>query len=358
MRFRHLFSTAVFVGLPAITLPVASGSHVPPGQTGSVAPAELALQLHADVRHLAGEIGERNLYHPDRLEAAATWIEQAFKRMGYAGVHRLPVAVRAKDYALPADTTAFNIEAILPGTALAEEQIIIGAHYDSKVAMPRWNAHWPPTPDHPGTPGANDNASGVATVLALARRFAGHPQSRTLRFVAFVNEEPPFYQTAAMGSLAYARSLRLQGLRKVRMITPETLGCYSSRPHTKRSGAALLLADLLDLPARSDYVSCSSNWRSRHWAGQCAPLFARHGTLEVRTVALPAVVKKVAWSDDWSFWQCGYPAFAVTDTAYLRSDQYHEVDDTPDRLDYQPMAQVVWALGCAVEDLASNESRW
>ena len=349
-----LLSAAALVGLLATALLSTSCSHLPPGRAGSIAPAELAHQLRADVQLLAGDIGERNLYHPDKLETAAAWIEGEFRRMGYQTVRRLPVAVRGKDYALPADVTAWNIEAVLPGTSHGGEQMVIGAHYDSKVQMPRWNAHWPPTPELPGTPGANDNGSGVATVLALARRFVGHPQSRTLRFVAFVNEEPPFYQTEAMGSLAYARKLKADGFKKVRMITPETLGCYSVRSNAKRS----FIAPLLGLPNRPDYVAFAGNHASRHWIARCARGFAPHATLELRTLALPAVVKKVAWSDDWSFWQCGYPAFAVTDTAYGRSDQYHEVYDTPEKLDYGPMAGVVWALAGMVGEAANDPAGW
>jgi len=358
MSYGFLLSATTLIGMLAIVLPGTACSHLPPGRTGFTPPVELAHRLRADVQHLAGEIGERNLYHPEKLAKAADWIEAAFKRMGYQTVRRQPVFVRGKDYALPADVTAWNIEAVLPGKTRADEQLVIGAHYDSKVAMPRWNAHWPPMPMRPGTPGANDNGSGVATVLALARRFVGHPQARTLRFVAFVNEEPPFYQTDAMGSLAYARNLQREGRQKVRMITPETLGCYSARPHAKRAGTALLLASILELPERSDYISFSGNWGSWRWLETSARRFALHSALEVRTVALPAVAKKVAWSDDWSFWQCGYPAFAVSDTAYLRSDQYHEVYDTPEKLDYRPMAQVVWALGDMVADAANNPVRW
>ena len=318
----------------------------------------LVRQLQTDVRHLAGAIGERNLYHPQKLAAAAEWIEGRFKHMGYQQVRRLPVPVHGDDFALPADTIAFNIEAVLPGTSMPEETLVIGAHYDTKVAMPRWNAHWPPTPDKPGTPGANDNGSGVAAMLALAEYFVGRPHARTLRFVAFVNEEPPFYQTEAMGSLVYARSLKAQGITQVRMITPETLGCFSARSNRKRTGAVRLLAAILRLPPEPDYVSFSSNWSSRRWMERFGQVFATRPPLALRAVALPAFSKKVAWSDDWSFWQCGYPAFAVTDTAYLRSDQYHELWDTPDSLDYEPLAGVVQALGATVADVVNDPAPW
>ena len=344
MKLGKLFSATLVVLLAN------SCSHLPPGVSESHAPEELAHELQADVQHLAGAIGERNLYHPEKLEAASDWIESEFLSMGYSTVCRQPVVVRGRDFALPEDATVWNIEAILPGGSLADEHLIIGAHYDSKVAMPRWHGHWPPNPENKGTPGANDNASGMATVLALARRFAGHPQERTIHFVAFVNEEPPFYQTEAMGSLVYARSLKAAGLEKVRMFTPETLGCYSPKPHRKRIG----VASLFGLPDRHDYVAFVCNLASRPWVTDMAKRYSRHSAKDLRTLTLPALSKKGAWSDDWAFWQCGYPAFAVTDTAYFRSDQYHDLSDTPEALAYGPMAQVVKALGTAVEEAASD----
>ena len=353
MSFGLLLSTATCVALLILVFLSTSCSLLPPGSSLSGASVQLADQLRTDVEHLAGAIGERNLYRPEKLEEAASWIEGQFHAMGYQTV-RQPVFVRGKDYGLSKDVTAWNIEALLPGTTFANEHLVIGAHYDSRVAMPHWHDHGPPTPEAPGTPGANDNGSGVATVLALARTFARHPQARTIRFVAFVNEEPPFYQTEAMGSLVYARQLRATGIRKVRMITPETLGCYSVRSRSKRIG----LASIFGLPDRPDYIAFAGNQGSRRWIGEMARQFAGHSTVPVRTVALPAVAKKVAWSDDWSFWQCGYPAFAVTDTAYFRSDHYHETTDTPDTLDYEPMAEVVSALGNAVREVANDSAPW
>ena len=329
-----------------------SCSH-PPGCASSGKDSEIEEYLQASVQHLAGTIGERNLYHPEALATSAQWIEDEFRRMGYTP-SRLPVEVASERFGLPNAVTAWNIEAVLLGSSLADEQLIVGAHYDSKVAMPRWNDHWPPTPESPGTPGANDNASGVGTVLAVAGHLAGQRPLRTVRFVAFVNEEPPFYQTEAMGSLVYARKLRQEGFKKLRMITPETLGCYSSRPRRKR----LAVASVLGLPDRPDYIAFVGNWASRHWIREVAGIFAPQSGIDVRTVELPTVSKKVAWSDDWSFWRCGYPAFAITDTAYYRSDHYHETTDTPDTLDYRAMAEVVKALAQTVERVAKDPLQW
>ena len=314
----------------------------------AVPPPAIAMDLRRTIEKLAGEIGERNLYNPLKLELTQNWIEEEFKRLGYGEVSRLPVKVKGSEYALEKDVVAWNLEAILPGSDPTRSTIVVGAHYDSKVATPNWHDHWPPEPQNAGTPGANDNASGIAAVLSLAKQLRNKKLAETIRFVAFVNEEPPFYQTEAMGSLVYARMLEEQGLKSVRMFTPETLGCYSIRPRNKRPW----ITSLLGLPDRPDYVAFLGNFGSKAWMEEVAQAFSEVSRIEVRTLALPAISKKVAWSDDWSFWQAGFSAFAVTDTAFLRHDDYHELDDIPGNVDYEPMAEVVWALGLVLEKLA------
>ncbi len=305
--------------------------------------------LRRTVKTLAGDIGERNGHRPEALERAAAWVEAELAATGLP-VRRLPVVVPDGAPFHCGPRTLWNLDAVKTGTTRASEVIVIGAHYDSKVATPGWHDHGPPQPQRPGTPGANDNASGIAAVLALARAFAEMPTARTLRFAAFVNEEPPYYQTDAMGSLVYARMCAAEpGLRVVGMFTPETIGCYSVRPRTKR----LRAASLLGLPDRPDYVAFLTHWGARRFTRSCADLFARSCPVPVRVAALPRLHRRVAWSDDWSFWETGVPAFAVTDTAFLRHDDYHEIDDTPDTLDYPQMAAVVDGLRHMLAALAN-----
>lgn len=327
-----------------------STTHVPRPELGLAPGNRLAIanDLRATVATLASDIGERNLYHPTNLERAAQWIERELSVRGYTTIRRTPVEVRGAEFNLPRDATAYNIEAEIPGTS--GDVLVIGAHYDSKVSMPGWHAHWPPTPEKPGTPGANDNASGVAGLLALAGQLRDVKPTPTLRFVAFANEEPPFFQTSAMGSFAYAKSLRDAGSSQVRMIALDSIGCYSVRERSKRTGAVSLVG-LKDTP---DYVALLGNLGSRDWMTAAAEAIARSGPMPVRTLALPRIGKAVAWSDDWSFWEHGYLAFTVTDTAYLRSDSYHELTDTAETLDYEAMAEVVSALGAAIRDLADH----
>ena len=173
-----------------------------------LSPDEVALreELRADVQKLAGEIGERNMWHYPQLNAAADFIENSFSR---AGLHP-----RRDSYELHGQA-CHNIEAEIPGAH--PEIILIGAHYDSVF----------------GSPGANDNGSGVAATLALARRFAGRKPEHTLRFVAFVNEEPPYFLSGEMGSLVYAGRCKARGDKISAMISLETIGYFSDAPHSQ-----------------------------------------------------------------------------------------------------------------------------
>jgi Zn-dependent M28 family amino/carboxypeptidase len=308
----------------------------------------LAAELQADVETLASAIGERNVYRPGTLDAAATHVERGFAASGLA-TRMLPVEIPDDPRFRCTPQTTWNVEAEKPGGDRSREVLVVGAHYDSKVATPTWYGSGPPLPDRPGTPGANDNATGVAAVLALARRFANIPTRRTVRFVAFSNEEPPFFQTVAMGSRIYARSCTLDPeIRVISMIAIDTIGCFSRRSGRKR----IPLSGLVGLPNRPDYVAFVGNLSSRGLTRRSAAVFNQVSAVKARTASFPAVNPLIAWSDDWSFWQEGVPAFTVTDTSFQRSDDNHEVTDTADRLDYLPMAEVIRGLAAVVRALA------
>lgn len=314
-------------------------------------PATAADDLRRTIGKLAGEVGERNIWHSEKLADAANWIEAELTRAGYKA-RRQEFSV-AKTNQGSASNLVWNIEAELRGTSRPEEILIIGAHYDSKAATSYWHAHGPTTPEKPGTPGANDNASGVAAMLALAKFFEGHPQRRTIRFVAFVNEEPPFYQTPKMGSWVYAQASKMRDEKIVGMISAETLGCYSVRPRHKRNLFFRLFAPLFGLPDRPDYVAFVGNFNSRVLVREAKEAFRNQVDFPVRSVAVPTLHRRVAWSDDWAFWKYGFRAFSVTDTAYLRHDDYHELDDTPEKIDYEQMSRVVEGLKGVIRKLAN-----
>jgi len=299
-----------------------------PGRNISTAAAlterEVALraELIADVQALAGDIGERNTTRYAQLNAAADFIEGSLARAG--------LTPRRESYDLRGQA-CHNIEVEIRGTR--PEIIVVGAHYDSVL----------------GSPGANDNASGVAGLLALARRFAGKPCGQTLRFVAFVNEEPPYFQTEEMGSFVYASRCKARGDKISAMISLETIGYFSDAPGSQSYPSPGLGAFY---PTTGNYIGFVGNFGSRALVRRSIGLFREQGKVPSEGAALPSFIPGVAWSDQWSFWQCGYPAIMLTDTAPFRYPHYHERTDTPDKLEYDRFALVVSGMEKVIAELA------
>jgi len=299
-----------------------------PGKNVSVAaqlsPDEMGLreELRRDVQTLAGDIGERNLNRYPQLQAAAEFIESSFVRAG--------LQAKRDSYTLNS-VLCHNIDAEVRGSS--PEIVLIGAHYDSVV----------------GAPGANDNGSGVAATLALARRFAARSTSKTLRFVAFVNEEPPFFQTPQMGSFVYASRCKQRGDKIAAMISLETIGYFSDAPHSQKYPAPGLG---IFYPTTANFIGFVGNFHSRALVRRAISLFRAQQKIPSEGAALPAFIPGVSWSDQWSFWQHGFPAMMVTDTALFRYRHYHEPTDTPGKLDYDRFALVVSGLENVIVDLA------
>jgi Zn-dependent M28 family amino/carboxypeptidase len=205
-----------------------------------------------------------------------------------------------------------------------------------------------------GAPGANDNGSGVAGVLALARRFAGKPCARTLRFVAFVNEEPGHFQTELMGSWVYARRCKERGDRIAAMVSLETIGCFFHEPGTQSYPAPGLG---LCYPTTGNFIAFVGDLSSRKLVRRAIGSFRRGAEFPSEGAALPASIPGIGWSDHWAFWQHGYPAIMVTDTAPFRYPHYHLRSDTPEQLDYDSMSRVIFGLEKVVAELANDASR-
>jgi len=295
-------------------------------KAAELSPAEIVLreELRADVQKLAGEIGERNMHHYPQLMAAADFIEKSFSSAG--------LQPRRDTYQLN-DLPCHNIETEIHGAS--RQIIVIGAHYDSVL----------------GAPGANDNGSGMAAVLALARRLAKKQPSQTLRFVAFVNEEPPYFQTSQMGSLVYASRCKARGDQISAMISLETIGYFSDAPDSQVYPSPLLGAFY---PRVGNFIGFVGNIDSRRLVRRALSSFRRAERLPSEGAAVPAFIPGVAWSDHWSFWQQGYPAIMITDTAPFRYPHYHALTDTPDKLEYDRFALAVSALENVIEDLVTK----
>ena len=310
--------------------------------------------LKAHVFHLADTIGERNVYHPGSMERSARYIEQKLEGMGYAVTRQAVRIPPSGKFGSVKDWTAYNLIAIKKGTSPRPKMLIVGAHYDTKVGMDNWHDHGPARPSRTGTPGANDNASGVAALLETARALAATSTLHDVCLVAYANEEPPFYQTPAMGSAVHAKSVSHHSGREkiIGMIALETLGCYSPRVNKKRQSA--VVAGLAGLPDRCDYVAFLSTNTGHKLARSCAEEFSALSRFPVRSAVFPYYTRGVSWSDDWGYMKEGIPSFAATDTAFLRCDDYHETSDTAEKLDYPQFAEVVQGLSKLVISLANK----
>ncbi len=263
------------------------------------------------------------LKQPKELAVTADWIEAELGAAEYE--------VQRQEYQV-SGVTCCNLEVEIPGKAQAKEIVIVGAHYDTVL----------------GTPGANDNSSGIAATLALARRFSKHSPHRTLRFVAFVNEEPPYFQTKEMGSSVYARRCRQRDENIVAMLSLETIGHYDDAPGSQKYPAPLGML----YPSEGNFIGFVGNFGSRKLVRRVIETFRQHEPFPSESAALPAAVPGVGFSDHWSFWQEGYPALMVTDTAMFRYPHYHSPDDTVEKVDFERMARVVRGLEKVVAELA------
>ena len=281
----------------------------------------VAVEQH--IRVLANTIGERNIRTIAALEDAADYIERSFNSVGYT--------VAAQPFEADGCTVR-NLEAVQPGQSRPDEIIIVGAHYDTVF----------------GCPGANDNGSGVAALLELAKFLADMPLARTIRFVAFVNEEPPYFLTNQMGSRVYACQAAQRGDAIVAMYSLETMGYYASTPKSQRYPFPFNLF----YPDCGDFIGFVGNLSSRKLVRHSIELFRRHARFPSQGAAAPGWIPGVYWSDHASFWKYGYPALMITDTAPFRYPYYHTPLDTSDKVDHSRLARVVQGLAQMLQGLA------
>jgi len=235
-----------------------------------------------------------------------------------------------------------NVELVVPGHDPDAPEIVVGAHYDSDTCESKGV-----------NPGADDNASGVAALIELARMAAEKQRARTIRFVAFTNEEEPFFHTPAMGSLVYARGLADADVPVAAMLSLETLGFYSDEAGSQDTLG--IAGKIYDLPDTGNYVALVADHRSACLVERVSAVMRDETLVRVEGIAAWAGIPGVDWSDHWSFWQIGVPAVMVTDTAPNRNRCYHRPCDRPDRLDYPKLAEVVAGLDRVLDDLAEAD---
>jgi Zn-dependent M28 family amino/carboxypeptidase len=313
----------VFPSFPHLHLPPRTRVALPPPTPDLLA---LADELKRDITILASDIGERHTRKPKSLKLAEDFCASALGRAGYE-VARYPYRADGVD--------CNNVEATLRGTAHPDRIILLGAHYDSVY----------------NCPAANDNGSGIAGTLAIARRLAQSPLACTVRFVCFANEEPPHFHSEEMGSWVYAKMCKKRGDDIRAMFTLETIGCYLHESGSQR-WPATPFAKLL--PNIGDFILAVGNTQAAHIVKQASAAFRARTSFPMLSVAIPNSLGDVGWSDHWGFQLEGFPAFMITDTALFRYDHYHRPSDTPDKLDYISMAHVVDGMLAATISLASG----
>jgi hypothetical protein len=282
-------------------------------------------ELRTHIAELSVKIGARRAIAGDSLHRAEAYV-RAQLAASAPGAHVKREPIRAQGD--PA-----NVVLDLPGT-VSSPLIIVGAHYDT-------------APE--GTPGANDNASGSAAALVLASRLAHAKHTLPIRVVLFANEEPPYYRSNEMGSLQHAAGCRKSGEVIRAMFSLETMGYYSEEPYSQQYPRPL---DRF-YPNRGNFVAFVGDLRSRSLVRESIRLFRSHAKIPSEGAVLPDALPGIGWSDHWSFWQQGYAAVMVTDTAPFRDPNYHRRSDVMANIDFERLARAVEGLRKTILDLAN-----
>ncbi|MBI2787589.1 MAG: M28 family peptidase [Elusimicrobia bacterium] len=288
-----------------------------------------AARLRAHVVMLSVKIGARDAYSQKGRERARDYVAAQLKAAGYAP-KLLPYESRLM-IGVPNGARFHNVEALLPVRSPEPRGAwVIGAHYDSA----------------PGTPGADDNASGVAVLLEVARLLREKKPGREVRFVAFGTEEPPSFGTRNMGSWQYARALKDGGVLVHGVVVLEMLGFYNPRPGSQLYPPFMHLF----FPDHGGFVGAVGNIESRGLLAAFGAAWRKASRFPLTLSILPGPFASLALSDQLNFWAHGYPSVMVSDTAFYRNANYHEATDLPDTLDYEKMAEVADAIATVISE--------
>lgn len=297
------------------------------GETVRAEVQALKPRLMEHVRILSGTIGERNLHRPLALRAAADYIRRTWKSQGFEVAEERFNVREQPCMNLVVEQRGGSKQ---PGTI-----VLVGAHYDSVI----------------GSPGANDNATGVAILLEMSRALSRETLGRAVRFVAFVNEEPPYFLTEMMGSRQHARQARERGEDIAAMLSLETLGYYTnatkSQQYPSPFGAFY--------PRTGNFLGVVGNLSSRGLVVDFLRQFMSVSDFPVEGIATFEWIPGINWSDHWSFWQEGYPALMLTDTAPYRYPEYHSPRDVADEINGPEFARVAHGIIQAIRGMTATQ---
>lgn len=284
----------------------------------------LVENLKKHVYKLSHEIGERSYRKYGKLVETEEYIAKQFNSYGYKN--------EFQEYSI--NNQVFrNIIAAKQGKEKKKE-IIVGAHYDTVV-----------------TPGADDNASAIAGLLELSKYFSEIRTSKTLRFIAFVNEEPPFFKTEKMGSRLYTMAAKQRADDIQIAFILEMIGYYSDKPFSQKYPPFLGPF----YPNTGNYIAVIGNLHSKGIVDRIVKAFKENSSFPIESLNAPSAVPGIDFSDNWSFWQEGYPAVMITDTAFYRNYNYHRLTDTYEKLDYISLAEVINGLKYVLKWFSDHE---
>jgi Zn-dependent M28 family amino/carboxypeptidase len=291
----------------------------PKAATVNIDPARL--EVH--VRMLSDTLVPRDESHPHMLDRAAAYVRREFEQAG-GTVSEQPYDVDGKTYR--------NVIALFgPDTA---ERIVVGAHYDSVTA---------------DVPAADDNASGVAGLIELAYWLGATSPRMQIELVAYTLEEGQHFRTQRMGSFVHARSLKQQGVPVRAMFSLEMLGFFSDAPNSQRHPYPLME---LFYPTQGNFIAVVGKLNQPMVVRRVKAAMQAASLLPVYSINAPRSVPGIDFSDHRNYWEVGYDAVMITDTAFYRNPNYHTPRDTAETLDYQRMAGVVQGVYAAVLALA------
>lgn len=279
--------------------------------------------LREHIKALAVDIGPRTPFTGDSLARAADYIQSAFEDAG--------LSVTEQPYQYYGQRVV-NLVATHPAATGASVCYLVGAHYDTVAT----------------TPGADDNASAVAVMLELAHRLPEAKLKVPVRFVAFTLEEPPAFFTSHQGSRVFVRTCQLSGDCVLGALILEMVGYTSPRQHYP------FAPRWPGYPAQGNFIGIVGNWRSRRFGRAILKGFRNNAQLPVESLFLPFdgwILPATRLSDHASFWDAGWPALMITDTAFFRNPNYHLPSDNIDTLDFVFMAQLVKSLELALLEL-------
>ena len=284
-----------------------------------------AMRLQTHVRELAEQLGPRDQTHPQNLDRVAAYIHDRLAESG-GRVSEQPFTISGNTYR--------NVICSLG--PVSNERIVVGAHYDSYHEYPA----------------ADDNASGAAGLIELARLLSGANLRLQVDLVAYTLEEPPYFGTPHMGSVMHAQSLRKDGISVKAMLSLEMIGYFSDAPDSQNFPVSLLRAFY---PSQGNFIAVIGSVSEGGMTRRVKRAMIESSSLPVYSINAPRFVPGVDFSDHLSYWKEGYEALMITDTAFYRNHNYHTANDTAEKLDYRRMAMVVAGVYGAVLDLSSSK---